>query len=273
MFSKEIKTENVGIKDAKLFLNSIFERNLKFKEYSSFYKFTTENLRESIGEYTEKDRILTILSSGDHVFNYLLKGASNIEAFDINKVTKYYFKLKCAEIISNSCEKYSELSKRITFHITLKDLDSYRYYLDKETYEFWKYCLLNADDCMYLLSRASGVVRQKRKEYNIYFEKENYDKLQSILENGFTIRFHLCDISKLPLDMNGEYSEVHLSNVFDYVENACDVIKGITSDIQKHLTPDGKIILYAYGNPSYVDDLGFEKKVLSNKQKVYTLKK
>lgn len=273
MFSKEIKTENVGIKDAKLFLNSIFERNLKFKEYSSFYKFTTENLRESIGEYTEKDRILTILSSGDHVFNYLLKGASNIEAFDINKVTKYYFKLKCAEIISNSCEKYSELSKRITFHITLKELDSYRNYLDKDTYEFWKYCLLNGNRYMYLLSRVGGVVRQKRKDYNFYFEKDNYDKLQSILQNGFTLLFHLCDISTLPLNMKGEYSEVYLSNVFDYVGNSCEVIEDITADIKQHLTPDGKIILYAYGNPSYVENLEFQKKILSNKQKVYILKR
>ncbi len=273
MFSKEIIKKGIGIEDAKNFLSVVLSGNLSFSKYSIFYEFTTENLRESIGNYSKEDRILTILSSGDQIFNYLLKGASDIEAFDINKVTKYYFKLKCAQIMSNSCEQFSELSKRMTFYMTLEDLDSYRNYLDKDTYEFWKYCLLNTENRLYLLSRAGGIVRQQRKKYNIYFEKENYDKLQSILQNGFTLRFYLCDISMLPHNMKGEYSEVYLSNVFDYVFDSCDVIKNITTDIKQHLTPDGKIILYAYGSPSYVNGLECKKKVLSNKQKIYTLKR
>lgn len=273
MFFRGKKEENIGIVDAKKFLDSVYARKLKFHEYSSFYEYTTENLRESLGNYTEDDRILTILSSGDHVFNYLLKGASNIETFDINKVTKYFFKLKCAEIMTLSCEDYNNLSNRVSFDLTLKDLDLYRKYLDRETYLFWKYCILNADDNMCVLSRSASLIRQKRKAYNIYFEKENYDKLKSILLNGFTIPFHLCNATDLPNNMSGKFSEINLSNVFDYIPNPHETIDELVPKFQEHLTSDGRILLYGYGRPSYAIDSGFEETTLSNKQRVYTLRK
>lgn len=273
MFFRWKKEEDIGIVDAKKFLDGVYNRKMKFHKYSSFYEFTTENLREALGNYTDNDRILTILSSGDHVFNYLLKGASNIETFDINKVTNYFFKLKCAEIMTLSCEEYNNLSNRVSFDLTLKDLDLYRNFLDRETYLFWKYCILNADDQMYILSRSGGMIRQKRKAYNIYFEKENYDKLRSILLNGFSVSFHLCNVVDLPNNMNGKYSEVYLSNVFDYVSKPKETIEKLVPRFQEHLTNDGRIMLYGYGRPVYAIESSFEEKTLSNKQKVYTLKK
>ena len=56
------------------------------------YDFTNENVSayKDLFDFSNA-RVLTVLGSGDQYFTSLLNGAKNIEVFDYNIVTWYYF--------------------------------------------------------------------------------------------------------------------------------------------------------------------------------------
>ena len=67
--------------------------------YCPIYLFTTENIKGITNslDVTNKN-ILTVSSSGDHILNMLLNGATNIESYDINYL--------CTDIV----DAYGELN-------------------------------------------------------------------------------------------------------------------------------------------------------------------
>ena len=75
--------------------------NVDNSNYASIYLFATEN----ISGFTNKipfsnKKILTVCSSGDQTFNLVFNGALEVELFDINIFSKYYFEFKKAAISS-----------------------------------------------------------------------------------------------------------------------------------------------------------------------------
>ena len=67
---------------------------------SKLYPFTTENLKAELEPFdlTGKD-ILTVMGSGDQVFEHFLKSAQSIDAFDLNPLTEPYYYLKLAALL------------------------------------------------------------------------------------------------------------------------------------------------------------------------------
>lgn len=108
-----------SIEDAKKLIESNRFGSKGFADYTPVYEYTTEDIGNSIGNYTSKDRILTVLSSGDHVFDYILRGAEDIEAFDLNVITKYYYKLKRAIIEKLPYDEFlKEVSNLVPYGLT-----------------------------------------------------------------------------------------------------------------------------------------------------------
>ena len=98
---------------------NIIENGIIELKYSPVYIFTTENITKVIKNMNVcKKKVLTVSSSGDHIFNMLLNGASTIECYDINYFTKYYFYLKEATIRSLNYEEFQEFffNKRFSFN-------------------------------------------------------------------------------------------------------------------------------------------------------------
>lgn len=78
-----------------------------YKDYSTIYSFTTENISGYIDYFDFNNKsLLTVGSSGDQVLNAFYNGARDITLFDINEYAKYYTNLKIAAILSLSYKEF-----------------------------------------------------------------------------------------------------------------------------------------------------------------------
>ena len=77
-----------------------------FHSESFIYKKTNEKLNEFIDLLLNKDKVLSVIGSGDQILNTLLTKPSKIDAFDISVFPKFFLKLKIASIKSLSRDEY-----------------------------------------------------------------------------------------------------------------------------------------------------------------------
>lgn len=229
-----------SIEDAQKLIESNRFGSGGFSDHTPVYEYTTEDIGNSIGNYTSKDRILTVLSSGDHVFNYLLRGAENIETFDLNVITKYYYKLKRAIIEKLSFEEFlKETSNLVPYG--LAHLDELN--LDEETYTFWNFYLENQPEDRYERALLK-VFPSGSKRYNLYFNADSYKRLQDILKSGINIPFHHSNTLSLHKSITGEFSEINFSSIYSLIPKK-DIPKVIRK-LKPHLTKEGQILFYSF---------------------------
>ena len=115
-----------------------------FHSESFIYKKTNEKLNEFIDLLLNKDKVLSVIGSGDQILNTLLTKPSKIDAFDISAFPKFFLKLKIASIKSLSRDEYIKFffSTTETFLDEYYDdlyFDKIRKKLDDESEDFWTY--------------------------------------------------------------------------------------------------------------------------------------
>ena len=258
-----------SIEDAKKLIESNRFGSKGFSDHTPVYEYTTEDIGNSIGHYTSKDRILTVLSSGDHVFNYLLRGAEDIEAFDLNVITKYYYKLKRAIIEKLSYDDFlKEVSNLVPYGLAhLEELN-----IDGETYDFWDfYRQVQAED---RYERALlKVFPAGSKRYNLYFNSDSYKRLQEILRSGVNVPFHHTNTLNLHKSITGQFSEINLSSIYSLIPKK-DIPKVIRK-LKPHLTNDGQILFYSFwrADDKQYRKLHLEGKEINTEDNVYIYKK
>ena len=230
-----------SIEDVNKLINGNRFGSKGFSNYMPVYEYTTEDIGNSIGNYTSKDRILTVLSSGDHIFDYLLRGAENIEAFDINVITNYYYKLKRAIIEKLSYDEFLKESGRLLLY-GLEHLEELN--LDYETYEFWTFYKLLQDKEKYerALIKTFPV---GSKRYNLYFNEDSYKRLREILKSGIIVPFHHSDTLSLHKSITGEFSEINFSSIYSLTPKKD--IKKVIKRLKPNLTKDGQMLFYSFG--------------------------
>ena len=258
-----------SIEDAKKLIESNRFGSKGFSDHTPVYEYTTEDIGNSIGHYTSKDRILTVLSSGDHVFNYLLRGAEDIEAFDLNVITKYYYKLKRAIIEKLSYDDFlKEVSNLVPYGLAhLEELN-----IDGETYDFWDfYRQVQAEE---RYERALlKVFPAGSKRYNLYFNSDSYKRLQEILRSGVNVPFHHANTLNLHKSITGQFSEINLSSIYSLIPKK-DIPKVIRK-LKPHLTEDGQILFYSFwrADDKQYRKLHLEGKEINTEDNVYIYKK
>lgn len=258
-----------SIEDAKKLIESNRFGSKGFSDHTPVYEYTTEDIGNSIGHYTSKNRILTVLSSGDHVFNYLLRGAEDIEAFDLNVITKYYYKLKRAIIEKLSYDDFlKEVSNLVPYGLAhLEELN-----IDGETYDFWDfYRQVQAED---RYERALlKVFPAGSKRYNLYFNSDSYKRLQEILRSGVNVPFHHANTLNLHKSITGQFSEINLSSIYSLIPKK-DIPKVIRK-LKPHLTEDGQILFYSFwrADDKQYRKLHLEGKEINTEDNVYIYKK
>ena len=78
------------------------------------YLWTNENVRGYQNLFEGKKNVLSVLSSGDQIFNMLLKGVIKIDTFDNNGLTEYFtLGLKKAMILKYSYEEFLIKTKKM----------------------------------------------------------------------------------------------------------------------------------------------------------------
>ncbi len=246
-----------SIEDAIKLIESNRFSSKGFSNHTSVYEYTTEDIASSIETYTPNDRVLTVLSSGDHIFDYILRGAENIETFDLNIITKYYYKLKRAIIEKLPYNEFLKESGRLLLY-GLSHLEELN--LDEETYIFWSFYRDNQPSNKYenALLKTFPV---GSKRYNLYFNSDSYHRLREILKSGLKVPFHHATTLDLHKSITGTFSEINLSSIYSLTPKK-DIPKVIRR-LKPHLIEEGKIRFYSFGR---VDDSKYRKYHLIGKE-------
>ena len=214
---KEINVD-ADIKFAQRLINTDKIIPVEYHYNSSIYKFTNEPINRYVNYLKNNNKILSVTSSGDQIFNSILYGTTQIDSFDISRFPRYYVELKKAAILSLSKKEF------ISFFINTKNnsrqklIDMYNYLkmnMDDNYQEFWDTIFKRNGVARTFLSNLFNSDTPIYTYFNNpYLQDNNYKKLQNNLRH-VEIEYIVDDIKKLvaKLDKDNKYDMVNLSNI------------------------------------------------------------
>lgn len=212
--------------------------------YSELYLFTNENIADITNKLNLKNKkILTVCSSSDQIFNFLLEDPTSIETFDINILTKYLFHLKRAAIITLSYEEFLKFFfPRKFFNQNLLKKETYQKISNNitnpEAKLFWDTIFFKIDSKNLYYSNLFIHENSNREtiiKCNKYLNNEqNYNKLAEKLLAFDNIKFYNLNLFNLNHDIKEKFNFIYLSNIFDKLQ---------TSNKKEYLTKIKEIIL------------------------------
>ena len=204
-----------------------FNSGMPFTKYQKVYLSTNENIKDylNLKKYNNKDSALSVLASGDQVFNLIIKDINNIDTFDTNYLTQYLvFGLKYAMIQKYSYKGYLKtMGKFININTNIEEITSIINdllpYMDNKYKKYWRE-IINYN---YSLQRNnSSYINLFHMLYininsNILFNEEEYNILKErLLKTNIAFdNINSVDLNKL----DNKYDLILLSNILDYFSN------------------------------------------------------
>ena len=240
------------------------ESRSEMTEYSKCFFDTSENIKGYM-QYISDDYKTALLptSSGDHQLEAILHGITDMTNYDINKLAKYFAKLKFAAIKSLKKDEYI---KYMYEDILNKEILSYiKENLDDNIYQFWNelFSKCDKDDIYFRLFKLMGIYYKNdvinHTEFSkycalnfcSYLEEDNYKKVQEKLDS-VKMNYIDSDILEIKDKLDGNYDFINLTNIHQNV-NTNPFRKDVLSfsktclDLIEHLNEDGTILLnYLY---------------------------
>lgn len=201
------------------------------------YSYTNENIKSYLNnfDFNDKNNALSVLSSGDQVFNLIHNGITNMDTFDSNYLTEFYsLGIKKAMILKydykDFLHKYLDLL--LGYYSIYKEsifIEKLLPYMDSRYAMFWNdlvkfnYDLQsNISDKRLLISdivTKKFIMKDRIKLYNNYLSSdEDYEILKDNLLNS-KINFSCLDILNISNKFNNKYDFILLSNIFDYLDS------------------------------------------------------
>lgn len=189
------------------------------EKFNKIYPFTTENIAGYMKELNlTNKKIVTVTASGDHILNSIVKGCTDITAYDINPFAQNYTKLKIAGIEELDYKDFLkvflyETPDTLNYEI-IRSLN-----LDKETSTYWLKELEKHNNNGLEL-RKSNLFNTKyfnpvsKLKQNLYLDEEKYKKVKEKLSST-NITYLNTDIKDLKLTSSYDY--MFLSNISDYL--------------------------------------------------------
>lgn len=227
-------------------------RGDKFSSEGAIYIAPTSNVKDMCNLFSNYGSVLTVGGGGGIPFESLLRGAKNVECFDINRRQRAYFDLLCTSIRNLSyedfCRFFSMDGKQFMSPLIL-DVLGFFFEEDENRAILEPLFYFNKKDNF----RYDYDVRMSfLTRFTSYYNKEDYERLQKELYDK-RINFEVCDISDVPQVFEGKkYDLIFLDNILQYYKNiamldsAYKVNNFIKKDLSQLLTDDG-IIQVNYG--------------------------
>lgn len=208
---------------------------ISFSEFHKSYFWTNENISGylELASFEGKNDALSVLASGDHAFNLVQKGVTNIDTFDTNRLTAHYaLGFKRAMILKYSYEEFIRLmafigSDMIMLEEITEIIKGLLPYMEADSRGFWQ----EVTDYNYKVQRTAGTSLNLMQmlcinvggisihiNCNDYLaSKENYEALRSRLASA-NITFKCANAKNLAREFKGKYDFVLLSNILDYFD-------------------------------------------------------
>ena len=217
----------------------LIENYIKYhKRFSNrVYSYTNENIKSYLNnfDFNDKNNALSVLSSGDQVFNLIHNGITNIDTFDSNYLTEFYsLGIKKAMILKYDYKEFLHkyLDLLLGYYSIYKEsifIEKLLPYMDNKYAMFWNdlvkfnYDLQsNNSDKRLLISdivTKKFIIKDRIKLYNNYLSSnEDYEILKDNLLNS-KINFSCLDILDISNKFNNKYDFILLSNIFDYLDS------------------------------------------------------
>ncbi len=203
-------------------------------ELNTIYYETNEYIKEILDNFdVEGKNVLTVLASGDQAFHFYLKGAKNVDVFDINILTIYYYYLR-RWVIMYLKKSYpdwdfdSDFLRSLLGRISVKNDD------EEAAYKYWSSFADTLDE----LGTFSKYLFNLRTLNKTDDEFDN-EKLSKILEND-RFNFYNIDISRRMI-IPYKYDIIYTSNISDYVNYAGN-FNSYRLNLKKHLKKGGVVI-------------------------------
>lgn len=219
----------------------------------------------------EGKSVLASLGSGDFALNAYLLGASEVETFDINKYTYYFYQLKKALIIRYNHESFCNLVKNP--QEIFEKFNEYKRFLDSDSISFFEHLLkIYNNNITKLLKKVfiDKVGEQKNQwnesnsfdsleelfliaQYKNYYlqSEENYNKLKQQLAMHYNDEFYFANLYEFTPQK--KYDIVYLSNIGDYSKSEEEFKAFVMQLKEKILNENGIIIVVSITNHIYMD--------------------
>ena len=232
----------------------------RFSENSPAFVVTNEDLRYEMNLMpVNRERVLTVVGSGDHPLFSSLYGAKYVDTFDITINARAMMDVKTAAIIAGM---------RRSNYVKLLN-----YFCDNQKNSMKDVCLDNIKRKFALgrlgknlSSETLNNIKQNKwnivcystyssiDQYSAFLPtKSEYQKLQEIINKPYN--FIQTDIANLSAKLVGKrYDFIHLSNIFDHVDEE-DKILEILNSLLSYVNVGGRILsCHFYKIPSIFEE-------------------
>lgn len=205
-----------------------------FSNFSPAYIITNEDIRW-ISKITAKNckNVLTVSASGDQPLFYAMRGAKNIDTFDISYCSKAIMDIKTAAIKNLNYKEYVNL---------LCDLYANEQILSVQNMD--KILPSISEDSQKFITEMNGYkIFKNGYSPNVYKEflitEAEYKKTQEHIAGNFN--FIWTDLINLSAFLTKKYDVINLSNIVEYIKDI-NTVYNIFEDLGSHLNKYGKMI-------------------------------
>ena len=245
-----------AIEESKRILNE--GDNFLFSEYGPTYFFTTENIRAYLENNSfSKNRALSVLASGDQVFNLAYFGMKEIDTFDINILTYFTFWLKYAMILGLTYPEFLQADAHYCYlrkgelSPFLEMLKKIEKFLPGEVYYYFIRIIEYQEK--YHPGHSLFYLYCDKTKYNRYYnlyasQPDAYSRTKNHLRD-LSIDFHFGDLEEIPQKLKNHYDVILLSNIGDYRTKdgeETETTRRILTPYYYLLNPNGMIIDYTF---------------------------
>ncbi len=233
----------------------------RFEGIQKVYFTTNENISGYIdeAELNSSSKCLSVLASGDHVFNLIMKGSKDIDTFDLNTLSEYFaLGIRRAMILKYSYLEYIEINNRIkNVQLSLDEtsdlINDLLPFMEKNHRSFWQeimnynYKLQKGNEnfvglfqmlCLGINSKIDWTLS------NPYLHNEaSYNTLKVNLQDAH-IRFKNISVLDIPeVYSKYLYDAILLSNILDYIPLNLEKLTSYVKSLERIMKPESVIFL------------------------------
>lgn len=234
---------------SKILLSKAIE---KYHDY--IYFSSNEELRNILSNFDfDNKSVLSVLSSGDQAFHLYNCGVSQVDFFDINKLTMYYFYLRMW-IIKYLGVFYPKKTMSDDYMMQLLSIVEYSSCDEAYALNYWKKYKDSFDSSIY-----SNLFIKNDKWFSNMMDKKSLDLLRDQI-NKREFDFYNIDISDDVSDIHKKYDVIYMSNILDYFAEAESKLIKSRDNLRSLLNDSGIVVC---SNVTKIGPSGIEKRIFS----------
>lgn len=202
--------------------------------YDKVYYQINEDINDVLlGEdFTDKD-VLSVLASADQYFMFKALDAKNVDSFDFNRLTMYYYFLRKWSIKYNN-DVYPDIIYDDSYVENLLEKVEVSSDLEKKALDFFKKHVSNGSNFSKLFYDVDA-----QPYGNTLFQ--NVRQLKKIVDSDFT--FYNMDLFRNNRDLiTKKYDYLYISNILDWAREDSSKITIAKDNLLSLLKDNGKVI-------------------------------